>query len=97
MKKESAYLSFTLRLTDASDSKFQTILLCSSTLTRDSLSEVLGRGTWLPLGVRNLPETEARLCASSVARVLRELMMVASRFVWRVLSEDLVLAAKSGK
>lgn len=49
--------------------------------TLDSLSEVLGRGRPLLLGVRSLPETDARLFGSSPARRsrrLRELIVVAS-------------------
>ena len=47
--------------------------------TLDSRSEVLGRGRPLLLGVRSLPDTEARLLGSSPARRsrrLRELMVV---------------------
>lgn len=49
------------------------LLECEPRRTLDSLNDVFGRGRPLLLGVRSLPETEARLLGSSPARRSRRL------------------------
>lgn len=54
--------------------------------TLDSLSDVFGRGRPLLLGVRSLPETEARLFGSFPARRSRRLRELILPLPWSVLA-----------